>query len=111
MHTPTKTVTSLVVLALASLVGSAGAQENRHGITIQPLPNSALYARPRGLFFGADDHTTDYNSYTYDDRFHGPSTSYSLRDSAPIYYYAPGYSARRRFGGDTLYYWDRSNPR
>jgi hypothetical protein len=107
----TKTFTSLVALALVSLVGSASAQENRHGIAIQPATNSDLFARPRGLFFSADDNTVDYNSYSYDDRFHGPPTSYSLRHTAPIYYFAPGHSAARAFGGDTLQYWRRSNPR
>jgi hypothetical protein len=103
MNALAKTITSLALVTLTSLVGSASAQD-RHGITIQPLPNSELYTRPRGLFFSVDDDTADYNSYTYDDRFHGPSTSYS---SPPVYYYAPGYSARRRFGGDVLYYWAR----
>ncbi len=106
--------TGLILIALVAVIGSASAQNGRHGVIFaRPVTSSDLNAaRPRGLFFTDTDPTLDYNSYSYDDRYHGPSPSYDTRYfTAPNYFYAPGHPMYRYSAGGTLYYWPRANHR
>jgi hypothetical protein len=106
---------SAALAVSAALPGAALAQD-RHGVVIAPpaAPPVAAYElgqmRPRGLFYTRDDFTVDYNSYSYDDRYHGPPPIYG-RPPAQTYFYAPGFPAYRHSAGGTLYYWPRSEPR
>jgi hypothetical protein len=98
-----------LLAVLTALPGTAAAQD-RHGIVIAPpaTPSELGQVRPRGLFAADTDFTLDYNSYSYDDRYHGPAPYYGRRVPAPpIYFYAPGAPAYRTSTGGTLYYWPR----
>jgi hypothetical protein len=106
------TISLLLLTWSLALPGSATAQD-RHGITFAP---PATYAemnsiRPRGLFFADTDDTLDYNSYSYDDRYHGPAPFYGSRGRFALnpqyYYYSPGTPLYRPSTGGVLYYWQR----
>jgi hypothetical protein len=107
----------LLLTACLALPLSASAQNrngssalSRHGIVLGSNATSADLARlrPRGFFYTETDQTLDYNSYSYDDRYHGPPLSYNSRRDEPRYYYAPGYPMVRYSTGGPLYYWPRT---
>ena len=108
MAIPTKAW--IILTALLAFPASATAADYQRPSIAPPATSSELDSvRPRGLFYAESDFTLDYNSYSYDDRYHGPAPHYGSRyQGAPYFYsYAPGYPMYRSSTGGTLRYWPR----
>jgi hypothetical protein len=98
----------LLLLTALAPMALPGAAQDRHGVVIAPpvAPAELARQRPRGLFFTNEDFTVDYNSYSYDDRYHGPAPYYGRR-APQTYFFAPGMPTYRASAGGTLHYWTR----
>lgn len=99
---------ALALLTVFLLGGPAGTPlANAADYRLSPATNRTLSGTRPGAFFLGPESTYDYNSYSYDDRYHGPAPYYGTRYYFAPYAYAPGYPMYRYSTGGALYYWPR----